>query len=279
MFSIEDVESVVSKEDNDFTASDFIERLTNNRPYKCITILPYKSCVALENNSIDLNKRSIIWFDYDYALDDNVLSDIEKLVTTCSSGTVLIFSVYAGKYPTPYDDALGKKPHPLVAFNQKVTRHVDPGLETADITNPNLTPYTYRNIIHNTIIETLAQRNIGTEPNEVMNYSQLYNFIYSDGALMLTVGGILFSQNEKNSFDLCKFSSLQFISNKNAPFHISVPKMTYKEMFDLGKQLPRSISGDTTESPHSACPGIPRQDIDNFHRIYRYIPRYGEIIY
>lgn len=104
---------------------------------------------------------------------------------------------------------------------------------------------------------------------------QLLFLKYKDGAPMLTIGGILVDDELKdriiNSNILQK---LIYCSRDNECFNIEVPKLTYKEIQLVLREIP--ITDKEYEENKERFHGIGLDEIRKFEKIYRYYPYYTE---
>ena len=132
----------------------------------------------------------------------------------------------------------------------------------------------FRRILTAEILETLSERNGGLADGNKIEYKQLFDFCYRDGDRMLTIGGLLFERGQSLKMLSCGFDQLDFTRSStkaNAkPYFIEVPKLTYREIRHLDRQLPRA------KSKRLALPKVRAEDIKNYENIYRYFPTFAE---
>src|SRR5258708_493606 len=128
----------------------------------------------------------------------------------------------------------------------------------------------YRRMINNKILETLRDKNGIRQPGSKYHYKQLFNFNYSDGAKMLTTGGIIYDEGQERMVAKCSFESLLFVRTNDVPCLIEVPKLTFRELRLLDAQLP--LDGERTLSAHK----IPEDDLRKYSEVYRYFPTFAE---
>ncbi|MEH1965460.1 O-methyltransferase [Nostoc sp.] len=251
-----------------FYSMHSIERDTNNSkrfefncPFKCIQIHFGESNAILPTLEWN-NLSTIVWLDYDGNLNQNVLADIKTVCSNVSPGSVIIISVNA--HPS------GEASTRLDALKKLVgEERVSPSILEKDLAQWG-TAKVLRSIINNEIQETLTDRNGGLQKPAKITYQQLLNFHYADGAKMLTVGGILYSQEQKDKVDNCYFDQLPFVRTQEEEYLIKVPNLTYRELRYLDTQLP--VSDISTVS----LPGVSSKDIENYSNIYRYFPMFAE---
>jgi hypothetical protein len=241
------------------------DRFEFNKPYKCINIVFGESNSVLPQ--LPWDARTIIWLDYDYKLNQGVLTDIAFVCSEAISGSVIIVTVDA-KPLEDIDQRLEelksrvgdeKIPHELHEPETSGVLLADWG--TADFS---------RQIISNEINSIINTRNGLRQPGSKFLYRQLFNFHYADGAKMLTVGGIIYDEGQSHLLAKCGFDQLEFVKTCEEPYTIEVPNLTIREIHHLDKQLPsENLSGIDSRS-------IPERDIRTYAKVYRYFPAFVE---
>lgn len=130
-------------------------------------------------------------------------------------------------------------------------------------------------VFDNLIDRSINMRNRAVKEDEKINYEQLYYFSYKDGALMVTIGGIFFSNKETINYKNCNFEHFNFVvspKKTSKPFNIEVPNLTIKEIKELNMLMPQLSKTFDSEKKF----GISKKDFVSFSKIYRYIPAYSE---
>lgn len=244
-----------------------IERDTNNkmrfefnRPFGCIEIRFGESNDVLPTIQWE-DTKSIAWLDYDYKLNESVISDVKTAFSSASSGSIIAISVNAK--PASPGDRLNE------LIRNVGEERIPVGISESDFNGWN-TAKVYRDVINNEIEETISNRNGGLNLNERIIYKQLFNFHYKDDANMLTVGGILYSKNQEEEFNSCLVDRLEYVKTGKEPYLIKVPNFTYRELRYLDTQFPIFDSSSVN------LPGIPHSDIEAYSKIYRYFPMFAE---
>jgi len=251
---IEDMISIEKNKDDD-------ERVEFNKPYKFIDVLFGDSNDELSNIPWSSNSRSIIWLDYDGKLTSSVLKDISYVCSQAAAGSIILVSVNA-KFSF-------NAPGPIEELKENVgLDHVDPTLINTDFAGWGGAEV-YRGIINSVINETLKDRNGGLTANCQLDFQQLFNFRYEDGARMLTTGGIICDNGQKSILNSCGFDQLDFFRSEADAFLIHVPCLTFKEINFLDKNLP------IEEAALDSIP-IPNKDITYYEKVRRYFPNFIE---
>ena len=253
-----------------------------NRPYNCIRLKFGLASEVLPG--LDWQAKAIVWLDYDGKLDEMVLSDVTSVCARASSGTILLVSVNAQADRAPnevvrqeYTEETGL-PFDLDNYRlRELRRRVGEALPS-DITGSDLRgrermAEISRKLITGAIEESLVSRNGTLSAGKKFIYRQIFNFHYSDGATMLTLGGILFEVDDQEKFDACSFDKLPFIRFEEEAYTIEVPCLTLKEMRHLNARLPRKKHASLKLS------GVPSSDIKAYAELYRYFPTFAEAIF
>ncbi|MBS4032630.1 MAG: hypothetical protein KGZ63_14610 [Clostridiales bacterium] len=241
------------------------ERFEFNRPYSCIEIMYGESNDVLPELQWD-NICTIAWLDYDNMLYESVLNDIKFFSSKACTGSILAVTVNVH----PYDYEPNAEDPRLKKLKENVGNDKVPATVTeADLRGWGLAA-TCRTIIENEVLETLKDRNGARPPGTKIQYHQLYNFHYSDGVKMLTVGGIFIDEGQKPQLDSCAFNNLTFIKTSTEPYLIDIPSLTYNEIRYINGQLP-------TEDPSTISSyGVSPADLNKYIKIYRYFPTFTE---
>ena len=103
-----------------------------------------------------------------------------------------------------------------------------------------------------------------------MKFEQVFHFLYSDGAQMLTVGGVLYATDDEPKLRACEFDELFYVRSSDEPYIIDVPCLTMKEMRYLNAQLPLGMGNPAPP------PGVPPSDVAKYRELYRYFPTFAE---
>lgn len=249
------------------------DRFLFNRPYACINILFGDSNTCL--TEVDWKKRAIVWLDYDGHLDESAIIDLHYLVSVLPSGSLLVVSVNC--HPDTVPEGQNVKRY---RYDRLVTRvgaaRVPAWAEDVNLGKNGVLGTVYHEIVVNEIGSAIAARNSGTVKTGQLHFSQLLHFRYQDNAKMLTVGGLLVSEEERPLQALCGFERLPFIvsSSDGAPFQIPTPFLTPKEILHLEAVLPVASVPGTLQN---CLPCVSEEDVTAFAQIYRFFPNFAEL--
>jgi len=245
-------------------------RIDENKPFR-IRVDYRSSKVALPD--LDWSRRQFIWLDYDDPLHPDMLNDANQVALSANSGTVLTLSVQCVRSPSIDEAAKNEDKTNATAAERFVQTFgqskVPPGVGDDDLRG---WPYgdLCRKIIYGEIESALATRNSSQQDTEML-FSPICDFEYMDGAKMTTITGVFYEKSDKEKFEECKFSSLDFIGDQGAPTRIHVPKLTVREFKRLESQLPLGVGQQLVLGT------IPEKEAELFHRYYRYLPNFAVV--
>lgn len=237
-------------------------RFCFNAPFGCVDFLWGSTGAQLPN--VDWGLRSIVWLDYDKPLDLDKLEDIGFLAAQLASGSMLIVSVAAP--PPTYDE--NKPTRAVGELGAKLPEgSIGPGTTDADLLGWGTARLFWR-LIDERTRAALATKNGARHDIAKVSYEQLFHFQYEDGGKMLTVGGVVFDDAQRNIFESCGFKELNFVRTGAESLRIERPLLTLAEVRMVEKNLP------TADYDALSCPPAPDSEVRKFSRIYRYHPRY-----
>jgi len=249
------------------------ERFNFNKPFSCIEMIFGTSEIVLPK--IDWKKKSILWLDYDKVLQDYYLSDIDTFVSSAVSGSPIILTLNCE--PEAYGEDNEIRKDRLIDEIGEV--NLPFGNRPIDFAANNLALTLYKIIIGRINSKLLTRNGVLDEHNK-LNFEQLFHFHYSDGAKMLTIGGVLLNKSDKKIFDDYNIGEYKFLSNNESTFNIEIPILTMKEVRFLNSQMPTGIdvNGNLLDSSFTGNfnPKLAPNEILNFAKIYRFFPQYAE---
>ena len=240
------------------------ERFKFNRPYRSIDLRFGESTDLLPE--LDWTPKTIVWLDYDGKLTADVLADVATFCRSCTPGSVLAVSVNA--HPDEVPPKKNAEEFRVKLLKRRLGQHKLP----ADLDPKRLAGWDVallgRRIIDQQIKATLLDRNGGLPTNARLCYKQLFNFHYRDGARMMTTGGLVYQVGQESILSSCGFDQLDFVRERENPYHIQVPNLTFKEMRHIDAQLPAGTEPVTAP--------VGQDDIAAYKAIYRYFPTFVE---
>jgi len=247
------------------------KRARFNRPYECVTVLPGRAAAKL----IELNWKecpAIVWLDYDYGLEKEVLSDIAQVAANVISNSMLIVTVDASEKglaklrdedDVEYDfdlEEFESEERQIGKLNLKCGTKFPVNTDLRDGGIAKI----YRKLINARIADAVNSLRINSQK---LKYHQVFNFRYSDGRDMMTVGGIVSPINL--NIKRFGFKALRFCRPNTKSFDIEAPKLTLREIREMNRALPCSDAGKIRIP-------IPKGDKMLYQQIYRYFPTFTE---
>jgi hypothetical protein len=250
------------------------ERAEFNKPYRCVTVLSGRASTKLPE--IDWKHRpAIVWLDYDCELNKEILSDVRQVSSSALPGSVLVVTLditdqaleSVPEEPTDIDLEQFANTSLVEMVNLKCGANVP---EETDLTRDNLANL-YKKLITDEITGAVNSLIDPSSDAPTVSYSQLVNFLYSDGREMMTVGGVFCPLDATGTSCLNQygFEKLDFYRADEAVYRIEVPKLTYREIAALNQNLP---TDELTMIP------VPISDDDKllYSKVYRYFPTFAE---
>ncbi len=278
LFGITDLISIEKDKSNE-------DRFEFNKPYSCIDMIFENSHDALTKIT-NWNKPCILWLDYDQRLDSNMLDDIRTFFSSASAGSMFIVtvSVKPDGFDKNTEGDLINPDHKKIneVRIEKLKQRLLGERLPYEVDELNLGASEFPKIsyemINNEIISACDERNGGLSQKKKLHYKQLFHIHYDDGTNMLTVGGLLFDNALRGKVDEMNFKSLDFVREKEDPFTIDVPLLTYKEIRILDSLLPKKTKKRSPSKKKSVIqkPPLTEEDIKKYSKIYRYFPNFAE---
>lgn len=247
-------------------AVEYQERFEFNKPFRCIKMKFGESSDVLPN--LEWDSPAFVWLDYDGRLTPDVLGDVSICCDRIVSGSVLLVSINVSPPPTAAED-------PEAAIDQ-YRREVGEDHLPLDVKGTELRGWGTARVGHRILTarlkSALRARNAGTEAAGVLHWEQVARFHYADGAKMLTVGWVFWTDGDREKLERAAVKQLPFArtSASDSAYQIDVPPLTFREMRHLDAQLPHSSIDEID------LPGVVRLVKQRYQRVYRYFPRFVE---
>ncbi len=255
---------------------DMETRVRFNQPYSCIEIMPGWSYEMLPEVNWNSSK-SILWLDYTGTLEGYMFKDMATFFQRAISGSVFIISINVDlKENKGGNNTINDKIKAKLAKDIDVKKRIRSNVLKNDINRDGYYSI-LRNVIDTEIYEILSERN-KLESDKIFSYKQIFNFLYRDGQAMLTIGGVLFSNEDKERIAKMNFKNLDFIMEGEKYYEIRVPHLTYREIHAIDKHLPNfNTDGKAKQKALDELKGVISDDaINHYAKIYRYYPNYTE---
>lgn len=240
-------------------SSSIQNRVEFNKPFASVETKFAPIGDVIPTLSRDLHH--ILWLDYDSVIQNSHLQDISLAATFLTTGSLILVTVDI-EPPT-----LGGPPSWLDYFRTEGGDYFDSTLQTKDFAQSKLPR---RNI---DLIEKALKS--GLTGRKGVDFIPLFNFVYSDGHHMLTLGGMIGGKSERNRVKKSGLARTEYIraSLKVDPCFIKVPRLTRKERQHLDAQMPCKEGWTPAEFELSA------DNVEAYQKIYRYCPTYAELLF
>jgi hypothetical protein len=219
-------------------------------------------------NQLKKRTRYLVWLDYDYPLDGSVLQDIYGFLRVLAPGSILLITVDAEpKLPNRADNRkfgeFERLQRLLSLLQQELSPYYSRDITAGDLTAREL-PKLFANILRSHIASSLSGR-------ERVNFHQLVNCVYADGANMLTFGGLL---DEPSAAARLAAGGVynEFATSAEVPIEISVPPLTIREKLWLDQHM--SLSTDSRQFRFELDDYL----VANYRRFYKQYPLYHEAL-
>lgn len=260
------IEKMISIENKE----DVKSRFEFNKPYYCIKMEYGDSYSILPK--LPWTEKTILWLDYDGMIDTNHFSDVSTFFSNAISGSVFLITINV--HPSAYGESNSDRRDLLIKllgedklpYQSKLT----------DFSSTKLSQ-TLKNIYTQEIYKILNTRNGVLPEADKLNYRPIFNFLYQDGAKMMTIGGIIYNNSETQKYDSANFQDIDFVSETNF-FDIKNPSLTMKEIRLINSQLPLGVDDGKFLDELVINPDIPQQDIMEYAKLYKFFPVFAESI-
>ena len=243
------------------------DRMEFNKPYNCI-----KLRMGSFSDYLDLLKpdqRFVLWLDFDRPLDDVMLRDIRDSFTRLSAGSVFVVTVEARARPVDDDkpeiddlSAADRDQLMLERYNEWFSPFVG-AVSLEQIGEADVSKLFWA-VIKAQTQDALANRDLG--------FVQLLNYWYKDGAPMLTIGGMVCSEEDKKLLRKHKVRQTEFAVRGCKPMIISVPPLTIREKLWLDAKVHKKLK--VTQLPFELKGHLLR----SYRRFYKQYPTFTEAL-
>lgn len=230
---------------------EILERCRFNQPYECIDIVEKSVASALPE--LRSARPTVMWLDYTGKTDAGRL---EEIAVACADlATPSFFAITT-------DVSVAREEERLAEFRQHFgDRDAARITKPADINRKKFAPLIW------SYIDGAIRDAVGTRIDDA-KYEQVLHVRYADGAEMLTVGGLIYRDDEE--LQKCEFGSLDFFHDRGESYDLRLPKLTYRERASLDRLLP---DGDLSAAPA----GLEEDDIKDYAKLYRHAPYYVDV--
>lgn len=232
------------------------KRVRFNRPFSFVKIFMASAGEVIAQ--LPLRKRHLLWLDYDDFVSSTLAEDVYMAVTRLRAGSIILITV---DVEAPVTDPTPAKLRQH--FTAEVERYLPP--------KPKFVPSELP-ALNVEILERICTSAVSVRSD--VAFQPMFSFLYKDGHQMLTVGGMMVGQNERellNADALKEKNPYMKFSWEEAPCNIAVPTLTRKERIFLEGAMP----GANGRVP--AKFELKPEDVRAYRDIYRFYPTYAEL--
>lgn len=242
------------------------KRAKFNKPYSAVSVRRGCSSVVipklLQDKSLRI-KPWVLWLDFDGRLNLETVADMLVLVEKAPTNSVLIFTLNAR--PSNY----GKKPEGRPTYLQSVLGSVVPDDLSADQCKEESS---MQMILADLSLQFM--KSTAAEVDRLESFVPAFMLPYTDGAPMVTFGGILPCKDQENEIR-------KVIRSKNWPGkikkQINAPHLTVKEALEIQSLLPteRRI---TRKQIQQLGFDLTVSEIAVFQKYYKHYPSFAQVV-
>jgi hypothetical protein len=237
------------------------KRVSFNRPFANIELKfgPVSTFIP----RLDRDIPHILWLDYDFVLDRDVIADVSTAASILPVGSILIITVDVEPPPKIEEKPAAWRRY----FEEQATPYTDPAWDDAAFGKTRL-PTINSTILANSVKAGLSGR-------DSVAFHPIFNFVYRDGHKMLTIGGVIGGDAERRKLTGCELDKrTQYArSDLSTPaYEIRVPRLTRLERLHLDANMPCPDGWMPTDFELS------KEEVQAYREIYRFFPAYAELM-
>ena len=246
------------------------ERFEFNKPFN-IKIEYGDAGEVLSRTSFE-SKQTLLWLDYDGNFSSFMLQDAELAFSKMEPWSIYLMTCRQD-LTAYFENNEENNSLVLRKFSDEFGDDVPYDLRNKDFTRANFKNLIYRMLVSK-INSVISNRNSALQQKDRLSFKQLFFFSYSDGAPMLSFGGILVPSstklNRKFNLGLCPF-----VRKDEKPCEISIPILTKREIDFLNSYLPDKNNNYEVETDKHK---IPKKERLEYRELYRFFPDYRETV-
>jgi|ERR1035437_3875684 hypothetical protein len=248
---------------------DVEKRMRFNKPFKFIKLR--LGALSKHIPRISSTERLFAWLDYDRAVDLEMLQDIHGMCNRLTRSSLLVITTDAR--PTlPKDqfqiEGLSLEQREIVTYQTYMewfSQYIATAITRDTVSSVHVAPLFYE-VICERMRQTLSRRGQG------LRFIQLFNYVYRDGAPMLTVGGMIGTEEDERSLRKAGILDHRLVRSGPDYLEISVPPLTVREKHWLDHRLDEKLTAAKLTFE------LDEELLQNYRRFYREYPTYMETL-
>lgn len=256
-----DIDDMVSIEANEIG----FRRATFNKAYRTISVMEGRASARLPD-IIEIegyNARPwIIWLDYDSALDEEIVEDMQWVLSNAPPNSVVLFTVSATQ------NAYGNKPIQRPERIRSLLGNVVPDELSKEDCSKETLPVTLAGLMMDFLKSEVAD---AARPG---GFVEAFRLPYLDSVPMVTVGGILPAKG-------ASAAARALVANGSwkgvVEDVIEAPPMTLREIATLQAELP-AVGTLSRARIQELGFDLHERQVQSFQRYYKYLPSFAEIV-
>ena len=236
------------------------KRVKFNKPYGNIDVRIDSIGKVIPELSRD--RKHILWLDYDSVIRADYARDVVSALSSLSTASLLLITV---DVEPPGKDGTGPKEW-REHFAAEVSEYLPRVIDNTTFARSNLVR------LNTQLLDNVIGR--GMRSRSEAEFCRMFNFTYKDGHQMLTLGGMICTQDEKRRLLAAGLDNTIYYRNSfhADPCELRIPRFTRKERLHLDWAMPCADSwlpDDFEVAP---------EDIKTYREIYRFLPSYAELV-
>jgi hypothetical protein len=251
---------------------DTPDRAVFNRPFKCIEVKDGDTTSVLPTLRLK-RKPSVVWLDHESGIDGPGLRDATLVSERVPSGSVLVLTLNAQaqrlkNQKDPDGNDLTKEEYLRMKAGDAV-----PFPLSKDALDKDRYPALLGRIVSAHIRHSLRAAG---RPEK---FWQFFDLAYQDGAPMVTVGGMIATEEEAAKIAWDRLSPLEGCVRDGEPqASIAVPLLTAREKVALDRLLPcdGALTEEVVRENYEFT--ISQEKLDAYRTFYRYYPLFAEYL-
>lgn len=248
---------------------DIPRRMRLNKPYDFVKLFmkPFSEVIA----SLNRRRPHLVWLDYDEPLNASMLQDCAGAISAVAPGSIIIVTVTAQLTQVERAPNLAeqqnRKEKLAAEYNEAFGHLLDEPITTKSLAR-NRVPALFAGVLRNQFTEAVRSRR-----DFQLDFSQLFNYRYADGAIMLTYGGLLDTSARIATLQDKQWVNGPYLITEQTPAEISVPHLTIREKQWLDQHL-----GRVRRQPDRLAFELDADAATNYAQYYKYYPSYYETL-